>query len=217
MSGECALIHAGHLWIWAIVKCLFTLHLRVLHNFNFVTQLFSIVPFAVLKVPVTANKSVTLWSWVISFHLKKITGYILLCFSLILIPPWRDDLRLVVVPAEWRGSKIWFRCQDWWCHTCRKWVGGHLLFMSWGCLWDQAGSQAGVRWLEEQGGAIGCGYYGRWGLGRGGSCIVWVSHQSQGRQHMASLPAAPGISGGEAGGMDLKSYQESNIKNGDSP
>ena len=82
-----------HLWIWAIVKCLFTLHLRVLHNFNFVTQLFSVVPFAVLKVPVTANKSVTLWSWMISFHLKKITGYILLCFSLILIPPWRSWFR----------------------------------------------------------------------------------------------------------------------------
>ena len=59
-------------------------------------------------------------------------------------------------------------------------------------VWEsRTGFWAGLKWLGEQGRTIGCDFDGGWTLSWGSPCIVWASHQSPGRQHLAFLPACP--------------------------
>lgn len=59
-------------------------------------------------------------------------------------------------------------------------------------VWEsRTGFWAGLKWLGEQGGAIGCDFDGGWTLSWGSPCIVWASYQIPGRQHLAFLPASP--------------------------
>ena len=153
----------------------------------------------------------------ISFHLKGLTGYTLLCCSLIPLLHWglgSDDSGLV----GWRGSKIWFWCGDCWCHMCRKRVWGDLLLTMWGSLRDRGRipSRSEMAWRA------GRGYWLwlLWWVGFGLGWALWsLSFPPEPKEAAHGFP--PRLpwhaSGGEEGGMGLESCQESNIKNGDSP
>ena len=162
--------------------------------------------YAPWEAPAIANKRVTLWfiptmgiwtsqSWVVSFHLKGITGSTFRCSSF--IPSLHgglcsDDPGLGAL-VGWRGSKIWFWCGDWWYHMWEEGLRRCVTHNE--HVWESRTEfGAGLKWFGEQGGAVGRDFDGGWALSWSSPCIVWASHQSPRRQHLAFLPVSPDVS-----------------------